>query len=137
MAIGGTELGHSPMPLFAAVEKWLDSERDQLPLWVPVGVGAGIAVWQFAGNSGGLALGLICCAMVLLGFTLRKDSRLRQILLVTAVAFAIGFAAIATKVASVAQPVLGKVWIGEFYGRIENVEKLSARDVVRLQLATD
>lgn len=36
-----------------------------------------------------------------------------------------------------AQPVLGKVWVGEFYGRIEKVEFLTARHTVRLQLETD
>jgi competence protein ComEC len=119
------------------LESWLDSERDQLPLWVPVGVGAGVAVWQFSGDIGGLSLGLICCAMVLISFAFSAGSRTRQILQAAAVTVAIGFAAIMIKSALVAQPVLGKVWIGEFHGRIEKVEILSARDVVRLRLATD
>ena len=50
---------------------------------------------------------------------------------------AIGFAAIAAKSALVEEHVLGKAWVGTFYGRIEKVDILSARDVVRLQLATD
>ena len=75
--------------------------------------------------------------MLLAGFALDAGSRTRQILQIAAASVAIGFAAIALKSAFVAQPVLGKVWIGEFYGRIEKVEILSARDVVRLQLATD
>ena len=29
----------------SAVERWLEAERDQLPLWVPVLVGFGIAAW--------------------------------------------------------------------------------------------
>ena len=37
------------LTLFQAVENWLDRERDQLPLWLPVGTGFGIAIWQFGG----------------------------------------------------------------------------------------
>jgi len=39
------------LTLFQAVENWLDRERDQLPLWLPVGIGFGIAIWQFRGTS--------------------------------------------------------------------------------------
>jgi competence protein ComEC len=126
-----------PRRWVTAVEDWVDRERDQLPLWVPVGIGVGIAIWQFSGDIGGLWLGLICCAMVLIGFAFDTRSRIIRILQATAVTVAVGFAMIAIKSAVVAQPVLGKVWVGEFYGRIEKVEILSARDIVRLQLATD
>jgi competence protein ComEC len=119
------------------IENWLDSERDQLPLWVPVGVGMGIAAWQITGASGGVALGLVCLALLLIGFASGGDGRLRHVLIVGAAALAIGFGAIAAKSALVAEPVLGKPWVGTFYGRIEKVDILSARDVVRLQLATD
>jgi len=37
----------APIPLFAVLENWLDRERDQLPLWLPVGIGFGVAFWQF------------------------------------------------------------------------------------------
>ncbi|MFZ5794760.1 MAG: competence protein ComEC, partial [Pseudomonadota bacterium] len=29
----------------AGLEQWLEAERDQLALWVPVALGAGIALW--------------------------------------------------------------------------------------------
>src|SRR5437667_5772646 len=29
----------------AALERWLEAERDQLPLWIPVTLGAGITAW--------------------------------------------------------------------------------------------
>ncbi len=32
------------LTLFQAVENWLDRERDQLPLWLPVDIGFGIAI---------------------------------------------------------------------------------------------
>jgi competence protein ComEC len=122
---------------FAALEKWLDSERDQLPLWLPVGVGSGIAIWQFTGNEGAPILALFCVAMCLIGCSLKPGDRSRQIVFVVAIALATGFGAIAVKSATVAQPVLGRIWIGEFYGRIGKVEIMSARDVVRMELMTD
>jgi len=39
------------LTLFQAVENWLDRERDKLPLWLPVGIEFGIAIWQFRGTS--------------------------------------------------------------------------------------
>jgi hypothetical protein len=30
-----------------AIERWLEVERDQLPLWLPVALAAGIACWFF------------------------------------------------------------------------------------------
>lgn len=122
--------------LFASVEIWLDQERDQLPLWLPVAVGTGIAAWQFTGNAGVVALGLACAALGLFGLSLGTGSRLRRVFWIAAIALAFGFAAISLKSHWVAQPVLGKVWVGQFYGRIEKVEILSARETVRLQLAT-
>ena len=50
------------LTLFQAVENWLDRERDQLPLSLPVGIGFGIAIWQSGGTSiwiGVLGSGLI------------------------------------------------------------------------------
>lgn len=120
-----------------AIEKWMDSERDQLPLWLPVGVGLGVAFWQYFGDEGSLLLALLCGAMLLVGLLLQKGGRVRHICWALALTLAVGFAAIAIKSATVAEPVLGKVWVGELYGRIEKVETLSARDVVRLQIATD
>jgi competence protein ComEC len=28
-----------------AIESWLEAERDQLPLWLPVALAAGVALW--------------------------------------------------------------------------------------------
>lgn len=122
-----------PHPVF---ERWLDTEREQLPLWIPVGVGTGIAIWQFSGTGNGLAFVFICVAIGFLGMIFDRGNRTRQLLLAISITLAIGFAAISIKSATVARPVLAKIWIGEFYGRVERVEILSARDVVRLELAT-
>ena len=122
---------------FIAVENWLDRERDQLPLWLPVGIGIGIVIWQFGGVSEAPGALLLAIAVGLLALLAKPHSRSRQFLGMAALASLLGFGLINLKSAAVDQPVLGKIWIGDFYGRIEAIENLTAREVVRLRLATD
>jgi competence protein ComEC len=118
------------------IEIWLDAERDQLPLWIPVAVGAGIAIWQVTGNSGAWPTALMGLALILLAFGIGLDRRVGRVLCIAALSVAVGFSAIALKSSFVAQPVLGKIWIGSFYGRVERIEMLGERNTIRLQLAT-
>ena len=85
-----------------------------------------------------MLLGLVfaCTAITLVAVLTPSASRLRFILQITALTKLAGFAIISFRSANVAQPVLGNIWIREFYGRIEAVENISARDVYRLRLAT-
>ncbi len=118
------------------IENGLDRERDQLPLWLPVGIGIGVAIWQFGGASAIPGLLLLVTALGLLAFLAKPHGRCRQVLGIAAITVSLGFGLISLKSATVAAPVLGKIWIGEFYGRIEAVENISAREVVRLRLVT-
>lgn len=119
------------------IENWLDVEKDHLPLWIPVGVGIGIAIWQFAGDIGLIPLSLLCAAAIMLGIWVGRGKRLHAIFVAVGVTVFIGFAAISVKSTLVASPVLPEIWIGEFYARISKVEMITAREVVRLQLETD
>jgi len=128
----------APLPRFQQrVENWLDSERDQIGLWLPVGLGIGIALWQSFGTRAWLAIALLSMAVILFAMLAQPHSRVRRILQMAALLIAAGFAVIALKSAWIAQPVLGKIWIGEFYGRVEAVENISARSMFRLRLATE
>ena len=126
----------APDTLFRSLENWLDRERDQLSLWLPVGIGFGVAIWQMFGPSAWLGLALSCASLALFGMLPKSGSRLRNIVHMAAITTLVGFSLIAFRSTTVAQPVLGKIWIGDFYGRIETVENISARDVFRLRLAT-
>lgn len=119
------------------VENWLDSERDQIALWLPVGLGTGIALWQAFGTAAWPGIVSLSFAVLLFAMLAAPHSRLRQILRIAALLIALGFGVIAMKSAWLAQPVLGKIWIGEFYGRVQAVENISARDVFRLRIATN
>ena len=123
-------------PPFYRIENWLDGEKDQLPLWIPVGIGTGIAIWQYFGDDAIIAVVLFCLAIFLFGLGFGRASRLSAVLKAAGVTLLVGFAVIMLKSTLVSSPVLAKIWVGEFYGRISKVEILSARDVVRLQLET-
>lgn len=124
------------LTLFQAVENWLDRERDQLPLWLPVGIGFGIAIWQSGGTSIWIGVLVTSIALSVFSLLIPLGSRFRQIVQIFSLTLPIGFSLIALRSEVVAQPVLGKIWVGEFYGRVDSVENISARDVFRLRLAT-
>ncbi len=119
-----------------ACEIVLEHEKDNLALWIPVGVGVGIALWQGFGDVAAVALSAFCAALVAIGIGADPARRLSQVLKGAGITILLGFAVIMAKSAMVASPPLAKVWIGEFYGRITKVEILSARDIVRVQLET-
>lgn len=123
--------------LFQAIENALEREKDHLPLWIPVGIGIGIALWQQFGDGAAVPVTLTCAAVILFGFGIGNDRRISALMKAAGAAILLGFGVIAFKSASVASPVLPKVWVGKFFGRITKVETLSARDVIRLQLETD
>ena len=118
------------------VERWLDNERDQLPLWLPVLIGIGIGLWQLTGTERIAPLFLIFWSVTVVGVYFGLASRLGHLLFIVGVTLTVGYGAIAIKSEQVAAPVLGKIWVGSLYGRIAKVEILGARDVVRLELET-
>jgi competence protein ComEC len=129
-------LKFQPSRITFAVDRWLEGERDQLPLWFPVGIGSGIGIWQVTGDSGLRALLLMSVSLILFGIAIGFRRRLARVLTIAAVSLLIGFSAIALKSAYVAQPVLNDIWTGTLYGRVEKLEYMGARGVVRVELAT-
>ena len=96
------------LTLFQAVENWLDRERDQLPLWLPVGIGFGIAIWQSGGTS--IWIGALVTSIALGAYSLLipLGSRFRQIVQIFSLTLLVSFSLIALRSEVVAQPVLGK-----------------------------
>lgn len=119
-----------------AIDRWLEQERDQLPLWLPVGIGSGIGVWQVTGDGGLVPLLSISASLVLFGVVVGFRRRLARVLAIAAISLMVGFVAIALKSASIASPVLHEIWTGSLYGRVEKIEYMGARGVVRLEIAT-
>ena len=120
------------------VEALFERERDQLPLWLPVALGAGIAAWFVLGDERAwlawIALMLAtACGSVLLP----RVGRLQRAILIAALASAIGCGVIWTRAMWVAAPVLSRPLVSSFAGNVERVEIQSAKDRVRLTLLPD
>lgn len=119
------------------IEHWLEAEKERLPLWIPVGMGCGIAIWElFWGQAlWPLIVGFVCLAVISRFFA--AGGVFRNILLMTAATLLCGYGLISFKSYSAAHQQLEKPWYGEFYGRIVKSEHLPARQKYRLTLETD
>jgi len=123
--------------VFGRLEKWLEVERERLPLWIPIAVGIGIAIWELAFAQALWPLLIGGLVTVALALRLPSGSYLRAICLFAPAAIIAGYGLISVKSYSVADKTLEKPWYGEFYGRVEKVEHLPARNKQRLTMATN
>jgi competence protein ComEC len=119
------------------IESALDNQRDRLPLLVPVALGIGIIFWQMGGDKALLPLFCGALGTGLLAWQIGWHNRLARVLAFGVMLMCVGFGAIMAKSALVAAEPLKKPWIGTFNGRVESVEDVSARDIVRYILVTD
>ena len=118
------------------IERWLEAERDQLALWLPVALGGGIALWFVLPDAAAWsAAGLIALAISLGGAALARHGRAARVVAVGALAVALGLGLIWWRSDRIAQAVLPEPTIATFTARVERVEPLPARDLVRLRLA--
>jgi competence protein ComEC len=118
------------------LEAFLERERDQLALWLPVALGGGIAAWFVLPGPMHWAAWLVGMAALAFGsWLLPAGSRMRRVVLVAAIASAFGCGAIWMRAMWVAAPVLTRPTVARFSGRIERIEIQTAKDRVRLTLA--
>ncbi|MEP0643608.1 ComEC/Rec2 family competence protein [Parasphingorhabdus sp.] len=119
------------------LEQQLERERDQLPLWVPVALGCGIAIWfNLANPAWWLAFMSLSGSMALLALLSGKGSRVRKALFWFCLLSAIGCGLIWFRSWLVAAPVLERPVVTLFNAEIERVQPVLARDMVRLTLQT-
>ncbi len=118
------------------LEEWLEAERDQLALWLPVALGAGIALWFVLPDAGAWeAAALLALAVALGGAALARHGRAARVVAIGGFAVALGLGLIWWRAERVAQSVLTRPTIVTFTARVERIEPLPARDLVRLRLA--
>lgn len=123
-----------PGRLRDAIEHWLDSQRDRLPLWLPVALGGGIAAWftlPTPGSWRAVMVGMLALACV--GVAL--GGRLGRCLIVFGVMAALGLGLAWSRAERVAAPRLDRPVVAAVTGRVVRVERLAERDAVRLTLA--
>ena len=117
------------------VESFLERERAQLPPWIAVGFGAGIAAWFGLGGEWQWAAFLcLVSGLAVAGFAL-GNGRLPRALGWFALSAALGCALIWVRADWVAAPRLERPQVVTFDAGVERVETLAARDSVRLTLA--
>jgi competence protein ComEC len=124
-------------PVIETVEGWFERRTDQLPILFPVGIGAGISTWQFLGDGPLISLVLATLGLGILSVAVGLHLRLARFLLFASLAFAAGYSAIAFKSAYLSEPAIAKIWSGQINARVKAIEEQSAREIVRLTLATD
>lgn len=122
--------------VISAVERWLEGERDQLFLWLPVALGGGIALWFVLPDPrswtfASLSLGGFAAAAV----ALDRGGRMTRVAAIAAAAAALGLGLVWWRAERVAAPVLARPVVTLIEAKVERVEPLPPRGLVRLRLA--
>jgi competence protein ComEC len=120
------------------LESLADAERDQLPLWLPVGLGLGTALWFALPDSPAwTAFLLLAAALALAPRALAPGTRWSRAVSVFWLAAILGCGNIWWKAERVAAPVLSHPRAAEFDAAIESFQRLPAREAVRLVVKPD
>jgi competence protein ComEC len=121
-----------------ALEKWLESERDQLPLWLPVGLGIGIAAWfALPERIYWICFLVLGCGGATLAFAFDRGGRAARWIAILCLAAVLGCALAWSRSNRVAAPILTRPVVAELSGTIETINRLPAKDALRLWIALD
>jgi len=131
--VHGSRIKSGMTRLSCRLEHLADLERDQLPLWLPVGLGLGTAAWfALPDIRAWTAFLLLAAALALAPLALAPGTRWSRALSIFCLAAMIGCGNIWWKAERVAAPVLTQPRAAEFDAAVESFQRLPARDVVRL-----
>jgi competence protein ComEC len=120
------------------MEVWLDRERDQLMLWMPVALGLGIGAWFALPHRAqwiGFILLMLSVAAITAPAILRR--RLARALFGFALLAAIGCGLIWIRAELTGVQPPPRTQVERFRARVERVELLPARNASRLTVAPD
>ena len=113
------------------MESFLERERAQLPAWLVVAYGAGIAAWfLIAGPRGWTGFAVLALGLAATGWA--ADRRLGQAMRWAGLAMAFGLAMAWWRSERVAAPVLDRPRVVQFEASVEAVDLRPARDDARL-----
>ncbi|HEY0413736.1 MAG TPA: ComEC/Rec2 family competence protein [Allosphingosinicella sp.] len=138
---GATSIGREPRGrgyggawprLGARLEAFADAERDQLPLWLPVGLGLGTAAWFALPDAHAWTAFLLAAAAFACGAIGAGERRWGRALAVFAVAALLGCGNIWWKAERVAAPRIEREQVARFAATVESVQPVAAREAVRL-----
>ena len=117
--------------LRARVESLLEAEREQLPLWVVVAFGAGIAAWFAFGDAVLAPMLLAAAALFLLGHGFGLHSRIGAAMAIIGLCLSLGAVDIAWQARTEDPEPLAKPFFGPIMGEVIEAEQLPARQIVR------
>jgi competence protein ComEC len=121
---------------FASLEAWLEAERDQLILWLPVAFGIGIGLWFVLPSPAAWRQAIATMTAIGLGgLAIGRHGRAARALAVAALTVALGTGLVWWRADRVAAPVLARPVIATFTATVLGIEPLAARELVRLTLA--
>ena len=123
--------------MIGRLEHWLDRERDQLALWLPVALGIGIAGWFTIPVREGWIAFLLILLSGAVAASFIASGRLRRAVVIAALLAVAGCLLIWWRAEHVAGAPLDRPRVATFTARIEAVEHLAARDRIRLTLLPD
>jgi len=117
------------------IEERLDREREQLPLWLPVGLGLGVAAWFWLPDSRAwTAFALIAAGLAIAPIALAPGTRRGKALALFALAATLGCLNIWSRAERASAPRLERERAAEFSAQVEAVQPLPAEEKVRLLL---
>lgn len=131
----GVNSNHRPW-LIDRLSNALDGESGNLGLWLPVLIGAGIALWYSFGAMAWAIVGITALLLGALAMHAVPHSTLRRAAVIAASCLLFGVGLISTKAALKSAPVLERPWSGTLYAQIEDRKEIQARQLVRLTLRT-
>ncbi len=118
-----------------AIEIWLEQEREQLPLWVPIGLGVGISAWFILPNS--MAWLAFCCgalALICLSMLCPVGGRLRRTVAGAGTLALIGCVLIWGKATWLGQPPLARAMFTTVTGEVISTRPVPAQHMVRAMI---
>lgn len=129
-------LGVRPRAWAASLEYWLEAERDQLPLWLPVALAAGIAAWfALPDRSGWIVFLILCGGGAALALALDRGGRATRWPAIFCLTALLGCLLAWGRSTQVAAPVLTRPVVAQVSGKIEEIDPLPARKAMRLWVA--
>jgi competence protein ComEC len=115
------------------LEALFESERAQLPLWLPVGLLLGIAAWFFLPDAPAwIAFLLVTSGAVLAFLALGPGTRWGRALALFSLAAALGCGLIWWRAEQAAAPRIEREGLMELSATVESVQTLAAEEAVRL-----
>jgi competence protein ComEC len=138
MLPGTLQTVRPPHRFLGRMEALAEAERGQLPVWMPVALGAGIAAWfLLPGQGAWAAFLLLALSIAFAGAMLPWGTRTARAVAMAGMLAMLGCALVWWRAERVAAPVLARPVVVAFEGVVERVEPLPAREAVRLTLRPD